>query len=161
MDIPYSFSALFTTQKKQINTSIGNMEDAMSLGDVASDLPPFMLEALRKGRSEEGYNSILNKRNSVFYQPPNPILAYSSTDSDKVNWLPAELVEILESHGPTDGDIDDKGRTDPKKLEAAMHTVFRWQTLAQNRPSSCPVSMYVRSFRTPGSLGRWKLISRR
>jgi hypothetical protein len=110
---------------------IGNMEndqDDMSPGDVAgdeSDLPFFMLKALREGRSDEGYTSILNKRSSLFYQPPNPILAYGSSDPDAVNWLPDVLNEILESNAPKVGDIDDKGMADPKKLEAAMYKVFQ------------------------------------
>jgi hypothetical protein len=85
----------------------------MSRGDVASyecDLPPCMLQALREGRSEEGYSSILNKRTNLFYKPPNPDAAYNSNNPDVVNWLPNELAEILESHAPTDGDIDEKGK---------------------------------------------------
>jgi hypothetical protein len=101
----------------------------MSSGDAASDecdLPYFMLEALREGRSDEGYAStILNKRSSLFYQPPNPILAYGSSDPDAANWLPDVPNEILESDALKVGDIDDKGMPDPKKLEAAMYKVFQ------------------------------------
>jgi hypothetical protein len=101
-----------------------------SLGDEEvdeCDLPDFMLQAMKKGRTERGYSSILQKRKiyGFFYQPPNPILAYSSTDPNAVNWVPNELVEILESNAPKAGDIDENGRSDPKKLEAAMHKVFK------------------------------------
>jgi hypothetical protein len=57
-----------------------NVRNDMSRGDVASyecDLPSCMLQASREGRSEEGYSSIIDKRNNIFYKPPNPILAYS------------------------------------------------------------------------------------
>jgi hypothetical protein len=90
------------------------------------ELPLPFLEHLQTLFNPRQCLNILRKRKvtGFFYGPPDPILAYNSKTPEEENWVPNELLEILESHAPSECDMDDDGNVDAKKLETAMTKVF-------------------------------------